>query len=115
MKKFLFVFLFMTFAFAASSYAQTEVEIVNNAGIDIYSIFAGDHENPEWGNDLLGEQVLEPGQRLTITFPEGYSCTVDIKASSDADDEDSIMFEAIDICEISGITLKGNGKYSVEY
>jgi hypothetical protein len=113
MKKISALFLFFTLFCAASSYAQTTVEIVNQAGVDIYSIFASDVNNTAWGEDLLGADVLAPGQKIEITFPEGYNCKVDIKASADADDQDSISFDNVDICEVSGIILKGNGKYSV--
>ena len=97
----------------ASSYAQATIEIVNQAGVEIYSVFSSDQEDPEWGDDLLEADVLKPGQKLDITFPEGYHCMVDIKVSADPDDEDSITFTGVDICKIKGIILKGNGKYSV--
>ncbi len=113
MKKFALAFLFVSFAFFTSSYAQTTVEIVNQTGVEIYSVFASSVNHPEWGEDLLGSDVLKPGEKITITFPAGYDCNVDIKVSADPDDEDSLTFDDVDICEVSGITLKGNGKFSV--
>lgn len=113
MKKFAFALLFFSFAIFTSSYAQTSIEIVNQTGVDIYSIFAASVNHPEWGDDLLGADVLKPGQKITITFPAGYDCNVDIKVSADPDDEDSLAFDNADICEISGITLKGGGNYTV--
>lgn len=113
MKKFAFSFLFLSFAFFTSSYAQKDIVITNQTGVAIYSVFASSVNHPEWGDDLLGQDVLEPGQKITITFPEGYDCSVDIKVSADPDDADSLTFEDANICNINGITLKGNGKYSV--
>ena len=110
MKKFLIAFFSLSLAFTASSYAQTDVEITNNAGVPVYSVFSSDTANPDWGDDLLGDNVLQPGEKFTITFPAGYSCKVDIKASADPDDQDSISFNAVNICEISGIVLQGGGK-----
>ena len=113
MKKFAFAFLFLSFALFTSSYAQTTVEIVNQTGVAIYSVFAASSNNQEWGNDLLGTEMLNPGAKITITFPSGYDCSVDIKVSADPDDNDSLTFDAVDICEVSGITLKGGGKFDV--
>jgi hypothetical protein len=113
MKKFILAFLVAGFGFITSSYAQTTVEIVNNTSVSIYSVFASSANHPEWGSDLLGVETLSPGQKVVITFPAGYDCSVDIKASADANDEDSITFDAVDICEVAGISLEGNGKFSV--
>jgi hypothetical protein len=113
MKKFLIAFFSLSLAFTASSYAQTEVEITNNAGVAVHSIFSSDTANPDWGPDLLGDDfVLAPGAKVSIIFPAGYSCKVDLKASADPDDQDSISFSGINICEISGIVLQGGGKAS---
>lgn len=110
MKKNALLFV-IVLAFIFQAKAQTTLVIVNNTGIDVYSIFASSVNQSEWGRDLLKTNILEPGERLTITFPVGYDCSVDIKASADADDEDFILFEGVDICEVSGITLLGNGKF----
>ncbi len=113
MKKFAFALLFLSFAFFTSSYAQTTVEIVNQTGVAVYSVFASSVNHPDWGDDLLGTEVLNPGQKITITFPAGYDCSVDIKVSADPDDNDSLTFDGVDICEVSGINLKGGGNFSV--
>lgn len=113
MRKSLVLFFFICIA-SAASYAQTTVDIVNKAGVDVYSIYSSDIASPKWGSDLLGDDMLDEGGTLTITFPAGYSCKVDIKVSGDAADEDQITFEDVDVCKISRIILLGDGKYYVE-
>lgn len=113
MKKLFLSLLLVGFASIATSYAQTKVEIVNSTDVAIYSIFASSNNDDQWGPDLLQKTMLAPGEKLTITFPAGYDCDVDIKVSADANDEDSISFSHVDICEVAGIELFGDGAFEI--
>jgi len=110
MKKLFLISLFCL-VFAAS-YSQTSIEIKNETGIELYGIFSSDQADPEWGDDLLGK-TFPNETAVTITFPEDYNCLVDIRVTADAEGEDKLDFFSVDICEINGIILHGNGSFTI--
>ena len=62
-------FLFLG-VFAVSAQNQPTVRIVNNTGHQIYFIFISPSDNETWGEDLLGEDILENGQTFTYQLPQ---------------------------------------------
>ena len=74
MKKLLLagIFLFLG-AFALTAQNLPTIKIVNNTGSTIYYIFISPSESDIWGEELLGEDVLEDGQTFTCQLPEPLS------------------------------------------
>jgi len=67
MKKiFLIGFLFCAGAFALYAQNLPSVQIVNNTGYAIYHISVTPSSEDEWGDDLLGEDILEDGEIFTL-------------------------------------------------
>lgn len=58
-------------------YAQNSpsIKIVNNTGYSIYYIYVSPEENDEWGEELLGEDILENGQSFTVRLPQPLTQT----------------------------------------
>jgi len=56
-------------------YAQNlpSVRIVNNTGYAIYHVFVSPSSLDEWGNELLGEDILEDGETFTVRLPQPLS------------------------------------------
>ena len=60
------------FLSAAAGYAQSlpSIKIVNKTGYSIYYIYVSPSADDEWGEELLGDDILENGQTYTIRLPE---------------------------------------------
>ena len=71
MKKLMLTGLFLLLGvFALSAQEQPTIRIVNNTGHQIYFIFISPSDNDIWGEDLLGEDILESGQTFTYQLPQ---------------------------------------------
>ena len=78
--------------------------LTNNAGIAIYFIYISPSDAGEWGEDWLGDQVLEPGMSRVITdIPPG---TYDLKAE-DGDSETVEIAWEVDLQENVPWTITG--------
>ena len=92
-------------AIATAAYAAAQdFVIVNDTGRTLMTLNVSPTGEEEWGPDLLGEQVMEEGVTATVTFDvDDGRCLWDLRASF----EDGAVgdWRAIDLCEISTITL----------
>lgn len=80
--------------------------LVNQTGIEIYSLYLSESSTDEWEEDVLGEDVLPSGERLDITFSGGDSCLWDMMVT---DDEGSnVTWTGINLCETSVVVLRCN-------
>ena len=52
-------------AFIVSAQDLPSIRIVNNTGYPVYNIYISPSENETWGEDFLGEDILENGQIFT--------------------------------------------------
>jgi hypothetical protein len=74
MKKLLIGALFAFLAAAAlSAQNQPSVRIVNDTGENIYFVYISPSESEDWGEDILGGEILESGQAVTISLPHPLS------------------------------------------
>jgi hypothetical protein len=71
MKKALFLGVFLLAGFfAASAQNLPSVRITNNTGYDVYYVYISPSSSDEWGEDMLGDDVLLDG--YSIDIPLGY-------------------------------------------
>jgi len=71
MKKFAIIgILFFAGVFALQAQNLPSVRIVNNTGFSLYYIYASPAESDEWGDDLLGDDMLEDGGSVTIELSQ---------------------------------------------
>lgn len=73
------------------------LRIQNNSGSTIYRFFASPVNNPNWENDILGNNTLGNGQHLDITFRNVSECNYDIKIEWENGSEYS---DVVNICQI---------------
>jgi hypothetical protein len=83
---------------------------VNGTKYTIVELYVSPTNDDKWGEDVLGEDILKPGQKVDIEFSRSEStCTWDLKIVDE--DKDEVEWEKFNLCEISEITLKyENGK-----
>jgi hypothetical protein len=96
MKKLLFAGLFfLAGIFTLSAQNLPSIRIINNTGYDIYFLYVSSSEDDEWGEDILGEKVLEDGMTFTYRLPQPLSraSVYDFMA----EDEDGDMYTKMEI------------------
>ena len=70
MKKLMLTGIFLLLGiFAVSAQELPSITIVNNTGYAMYYIFISPTENDFWGEELLGDEILENGQSFSYTLP----------------------------------------------
>ncbi len=61
------------------------LHVENNTDLTIFELFISGQDAPSWGPDLLGADVLEPGESIVV---EGLVCDdYDVKVTDELEDE----------------------------
>jgi len=101
----------LTASVAASSQRRVlDFTLVNSTKYTILELYVSPTNDDKWGEDVLGEDILKPGEKLDISFSRGETtCMWDLKIVDE--DKDEVEWEKFNLCEASEITLKyENGK-----
>lgn len=53
--------------------------LTNGTGLAIREVYVSMSNESNWGGDRLGANVLQPGQRLSVSLPAGMGCLVDMR------------------------------------
>jgi hypothetical protein len=79
------------------------IEIVNNTGFTFYYLHVSSSESIEWGDSVLGDNVLEDGGSFTyqLTQPLSSVNTYDFAA----EDEDGDPYYKFDIVVVDGTRI----------
>jgi hypothetical protein len=89
------------FAVALSTAAHAEdvkFDLVNKSSYQIDEFYASPATTDDWEEDILGQDVLEGGQSVTITVADGSDqCAYDLKAVEENGTEHEL--EGVDICK----------------
>jgi len=109
----LFATCLLVLAAGAGSMSAGDLDftLVNDTGLTINEFYVSPSNDNEWGEDVLGRDVLAHGERLDITFSRKETeCMWDLKIV-DAD-KDDVIWEDINLCKASEITLQYKGKHA---
>lgn len=100
--------LAVTMAVAVSSTVSADPRdftLVNNTGTVISEVYVGPVDMTDWGDDVLGRDVLLPGEATEIAFTESASgtCLYDVKVVTD----EGLLGELaqVDLCETRTVTF----------
>lgn len=97
------VFLFH----GAAQAGQQDFTIVNKTGYALKHIYVSESKNNSWDEDILGRDMLENGEELEVSFDKGEkTCKWDMKVAYD--DGETAVWEDLNLCTISKLTLKWN-------
>ena len=104
---------FAVIALTSSLSAQNrklDFTLVNKTGLTIEQVFVSPSDDDEWGEDIMGKDVLKNNESVDITFSrKETTCSWDLKIV-DAE-EDSIEWTKLNLCTANEITLKYEGKH----
>jgi len=85
-----------------------DFELINNTGMTIDYIYVSPTSVDDWGDDVLGQDVLEDGQSVKIVFPggrvKGDDCIFDIKVVLSEDGKEG-KIDSIDLCNTRTVTF----------
>lgn len=92
----------------AAHQGKQDFVLVNKAGLVIAELYVAPSESDEWEEDVLGKDVLNQGESVTITFDKrAKACVYDIKTVDE--DGDSVEWTGIDLCKAREVTIKPKG------
>ena len=92
MKKSILIGLFFFMGiFALSAQNQPSINIVNNTGYDIYFLYVSPSQDNEWGDDILGNRILEDGETFTYRLPKSLSNVSEYDFLAEDEDDDILV------------------------
>ena len=95
--------LFQSPAFAGDQ----DFEVVNKTGYALKHLYVSEGNNNSWDEDVLGRDVLNDGESFELTFGKRErTCKWDLKVVYD--DGESAVWEDLNLCKISKLTLRWN-------
>lgn len=98
----------VTFA-APQQRKNLDFTLVNKTGVDIMEVYLSPTSDNEWGEDVMGKDILENGQKVDITFSSAETeCNWDLKVVDEDDDE--IVWTKLNLCTANEITLMWENK-----
>ena len=104
-------------ASVALAQSPQDFTLVNRTGYTIDQVYVSPVKASDWQEDVLGQDQLENGQRVNITFPKrARTCNWDLKVVYD--DNETAEWSGFNLCEVSRVTIKYNrrtGETSAEY
>jgi len=94
-------------SFAATSQARAGIQdftVVNQGSTAIWYIQVSPNHSDSWEEDVLGDQVLMPGNQLAVTMPGyGNHCWFDIRVE-DANGASREYYD-VNLCEVSYVNF----------
>lgn len=89
---------------AAPAFAEDlQFELINNSGYTIVQFFTSPSNMGDWREDVLGSQVVAPGESGTVSVTDGSDqCNYDIRVVLD---DGSEIAEAVDMCAMGSYTI----------
>ncbi len=86
---------------------QQDFSIVNKTGYALKHIYVSENNNNSWDEDILGRDVLEDGEEFEVAFGKAENvCKWDMKVVYD--DGESAVWQGLNLCQITKLTLKWN-------
>jgi hypothetical protein len=84
--------------------ARQNFSVVNATGHVVVTLNVSPTTEDEWGPDILGSQVLQPGQTAQVVFDRAeQQCNYDIRATYD--DHDTSDVRNVNLCQVGTVNL----------
>lgn len=116
MRAFLPAAVLAAFALAAPAQAQDakqDFKLINATGYELNALYISPSKSDDWGDDVLGQDVLSDGQSVNVHFsPKVRTCKWDLKVTY-SDDNSSAVWNDIDLCSVEKITIHYDRKNDV--
>ena len=84
-----------------------DVTVTNRAAQNIDQLYLSPKTDDSWGDDRLGDEVLEAGHSIRVSLDNGRECKFDVQAVyEDASREE---LHNVDMCRTSALSFDGAG------
>lgn len=92
-------------AVAAPVAAQdVQFELINNSALTVMEFYTSAANDPNWGEDILGADVVPPGTSGTVTIADGSDqCVYDMQFVFE---DGQVLEDQVDICQMASYTLQ---------
>ncbi len=95
----------------ASAALAKNVTVMNGTSFALHGMALSPSESNNWGDDLLGSDILKPGEGLTINIT-GDANNWDLAVVDD--DGAQLEFKNLDLRNVNKITLLSDGTANLE-
>lgn len=96
----------VSFALACAAPAVAEdlqFDLINNSDYTIVQFFTSPSNMDDWREDVLGAEVVAPGESGTVTVTDGSDqCAYDIRVVLD---DGSEISDAVNMCDMGSYTI----------
>lgn len=90
---------------ATASVQDRNVDVHNDTGVTLTHLYSTNSGQDDWGGDILGSDVIGPGESVTVDFDDGSgACLFDVRARFA--DGDVLEQYQINVCRISDLTFE---------
>jgi len=104
MKKTVLFFLSALFLTGFLSAESRSITVTNDLNETVYYLYLSPEEDSDWGEDRLGDEILDPGSSITIDVQvDSASAVFDLMAEDES--EKSYRIEGLNLQEISSISI----------
>ncbi|MGB3275262.1 MAG: hypothetical protein WBA82_03645 [Castellaniella sp.] len=87
------------FASGTASAADRKVTVINKTKTVMTEFHASRASTSDWEEDILGSDMLKPGQSITINIDDGTgACVYDFKGTFDDDEE--LVQNNVNVCKV---------------
>jgi hypothetical protein len=84
--------------------ARQNFSVVNATGHIVATLNVSPTSESEWGPDILGQDVLQPGQTAAVVFDRAETqCNYDVRATYD--DGDTTDMRNVNLCQVGTVQL----------
>jgi len=105
--------VFALVAPASAQDAKQDFKLVNSTGYELKALYVAPSKSDDWGDDVLGQDVLSDGQAVNVHFsPKVKTCKWDLKVTY-TDDDSNAIWQNIDLCSVEKITIHYDRKNDV--
>jgi len=90
---------------AAPAFAEDLVfDLINASSANLQELYVSAEDSAEWGDDVLGMEVLAAGEQGAVTIADGRDiCAYDLQFVMDTG---AIIEGTADLCEMNAFTLQ---------
>lgn len=93
----------------AAQNRKLDFTLVNKTGLTIEQIYVSPSDDDEWGEDVMGKDVLDNGESVDIEFSrKETTCSWDLKIVYEK--QNSVTWTKLNLCTANEITLRYENK-----
>lgn len=94
---------------AVKAHAGTQdFVLVNNTGVTIHNLFVSESNKDDWEEDVLGEDTLDDGDSVNVSFSGKEACMWDLMVRNE--EGEGVYWRKIDLCTVTKVVLHCNKK-----